>query len=436
MADVYNAQDDQNEDPQKKNQTTGESSLVGSSSAQVGGASATPSAAGVGKGGTGGYTNIQSYLGANQGDTGSAQNLEKTTAPTFDNESQNIQKQSTDYVNNAQKQLDDNSIDKTKAESIVKEAAGNYTYGAPQNDSYNQSVSKVQNALNGQYSGPTSYNYAIGADAQNLGSQLKDPGGFDTLMGNVYSNAAGKSLSQGQFALQKQFDVNNSALQDTRNNLLNKYSGLEKQRDDTVTDTTQKLGGLAEQYRNNQSSLKDYLLNQSNSLDTSEAQAEANAKAAYNALYTGRSGRDSSFANLESDGDRNAVGLNGGNPEVWLGNMNRLRDNGIWQGDPSNLHVGDGKNLSWAQLQKEHDLAQNTYALGELGARARSANAGTGHTIRNNFLDNGSALTNFYNTQDAQYANTGDEQKRSYNAIQDFLNSTAARKEQGFKVRG
>jgi hypothetical protein len=45
-------------------------------------------------------------------------------------------------------------------------------------------------------------------------------------------------------------------------------------------------------------------------------------------------------------------------------------------------------------------------------------------------------LDNFYGQQDQQYANTADQEERFYNTIQDFLNSDAERKKQGFNVRG
>jgi hypothetical protein len=50
--------------------------------------------------------------------------------------------------------------------------------------------------------------------------------------------------------------------------------------------------------------------------------------------------------------------------------------------------------------------------------------------------DRAGRLGEFYAGQDAQYANTADEQERTYNTIQDFLNSESPRKQQGFRVRG
>lgn len=420
MADVLN-QDDElsgNEDLQKQNASSG-GALVGASSAQVG--AGAPGTAGVGKGGTGGYTNIQAYLGANQGDTGSAQNLQKTVGSQFDTEANNISGQANDYVSNAQKQLNDNTIDPSKADQYVKDAAGQYSYGGSQGDAYKQSVNKVQGALNNAYTGPTEYNYALDANTQNYGSQLKDPGGFDTLMNTTYGNAAGKNLSQGEYQLQKQFDVGNKALDDTRSNLLNQYSGLETQRDNTVADTTTKLGGLAEQYRNNQSALKDYLYGQANNYDTAETQAETDAKKAYGDELSGASGRGNAWYGVANAG----------------GGAETLQNAGIW-----------GGNLSYGQLQQEQDIASHPNQEGSQMYNGPTTNIrsspdqyyamdptwlGGAHT---NFVGNNNALQDFYKNEDTKYANTGDDQKRSYNAIQDFLNTTAARKDQGFKVRG
>jgi hypothetical protein len=377
--------------------------LVGDSAGQdVGNGVST---AGVGAGGMGNWTNIQAYLGANKGDTGSAQALDKTVNSQFDTEKKTMADQSQNFLSGAQKQVDDSKVSNEQADNLIKSAADSYSWQGEQPTAYKDSVGKVQGALNKEYSGPLSYDYGFTAPTQQYGQDLKDNGGFDNLMSSIYSKAAGSPLTSGQYALQKQLDVNNEGLSNTREKLLGQYAGLEGERDNTVQNTTKSLSGLAEQYRNNQSALRDYLGRTQNDYDTKIAQAEADARAAYNNDYTqGKSGMSSI-----------GTGVFGDKSADWRSSQNIL-----------------GDNLTWDQLQREYnykDPGSGAYDSG-MGLWVGGDPAGNGWEQRNG------ALNNFYTSEDQKYANTGDQEERTYNAILDFLGQTGNKKQQGFKVRG
>lgn len=364
----------------------GSQPLVGGESQLVGNGSGV-SQAGVGAGGTGGWTNIQAYLGANKGDQGSAQALNKTVGSQFDNERKTFETDSKSTLGNAQKQVDDSRVSNEQADQSIKSAAENYSWDGNQKSEYSDGVAKMQNALNSQYAGPTNYTYNLGTQTQNYGNQLKDNTGFDALMKNVYSGAAQKPLSSGQFALQKQLDVNNQGLVDTRKNLSGAYDQLGSDRDKTVADTTSALGGYEQAFRTNQSALRDYLGQQSNKYDTAATQAEIDARKAY----------DTAFNNDQLDIVLGNGSFSSSVPKTAAG-LESLANSALyqyWLSNPGNLPG-----------------AQSIYA-----------------PVR-------PTLDSFYSTQDAKHANVGDPEERAYNSIQDFLNSNEERKKQGFAVRG
>jgi hypothetical protein len=469
------------EDPLKKSQDLnaslgggGENVVAGS--APVGGQA--PQQAGAGPGGTGGWTNIQSYLDANKGGTGSAQALDKAVGSQFGQERNAFQNDSSKFLQDAQSQVDKSRIDDKQASDYINQASGLYSYAddqgkgafTPVDDpsstqvtsdgqfsgsvlqkgtkkapapsqvespyssdqaaSYTDIVNKFQNALNKEYTGPKDYNYGFSAKTQNYGSGLKDNAGFDGLMNNLYADSAGGSLTSGQFNLQKQLDVNNKALSDSRQNLSSQYDQLGADRDKTVTDTTKGLSGVEQSYRTNQNRLKDYLGLQSNDYDTAIGQKEGEARSEYNKLYdTGKTGQGS-VGGFDSIAREDANGLPGikltydgyapenqrlGYGQDSVAAARQRVENGIY-----------GDDLTWSQLQREQDKVNPLYRgywgntadwTQDLGARKNS-------------------LNNFYSTQDNKYADTADKEKRSYNAIQDFLNSSAARKDKKFAVRG
>ena len=400
------------QNPQAPGASGGPAPLVGAGSSNVG--NNTVSQAGVGAGGGGGWTNIQAYLGANKNDSGSSQALNKEVSSQFNKERDAYTQDSAKYTQDAEKQLGESKVTTDQAGEMVKQGAANYDWGGQHKTGYQDNVSKVQGFLGGEYKGPKSYEYGFGADTQKYGNALKDNSGFDGLMNKVYSKNANSPLTSGQFQLQKQLDVNNQNLVDTRSNLNNAYSGLEQDRDKVVTDTTNKLGDHEQDFRTSQNALATYLGVQSNNYEKQVGDLEAAAKAGY----------QHSYAN-DQTGRMNAVQTSGVAADpAWYDAR------GVW-----------GSNLTPEQLQKE----QNLYNAGGYKAQQRGSyyyidNVPNGDTawqvLRDQFAGNRSHLNQFYGDQDAKYANTADEQERSFNTIQDFLKSDAKRKEQGFKVRG
>lgn len=426
---------------------------VGQGSNLVDSSGGAGTSAGQGAGAGQGWTNIQAYLNANKGDTGSSQALTNAVGSQFGKERESFSGDSAKFLDDANKQVKGSIIGNDQADQYIQQAGDMYKYDnknttggkttlgagegsqqkvtpgqeyqAPTYDnglSYGDITNKFQNFLGGQYQGPKEYNYNLSTDAQNYGSNLKDNAGFDTLMNDVYSKAAQKPLSSGQFQLQKQFDVNNENLVNARNNLSGQYDQLVADRDKTVGDTTSQLGQLENQYRGAQTGLKDYLGKQSNSYQTQIDKAEADARQSYNNEYKGGSGYGNSFSGIGFDPGREG--------DLSSGNANTLRDflNSRGLGGDSFGH------LTWEQLQKEQ-------GIGNSGEGAYKFLKQPGQTddvrdFRNQFASNTARLNDFYSAQDANYANTADPEERRYNAIQDFLGSNAARKQQGFKVRG
>jgi hypothetical protein len=405
--DLLNQNGDQTQTPELSQQTQligGDSQAVGNNITQQGSGGAA---------GNKGWTNIQAYLGANQGDQGSAQALNKQVGDQFGKEKQSYTEDAQKVQADAQKQVADSKVSNADADNAIKNSADQYSWGGNQSSDYAAGVQKMQNALNQQYAGPTSYNYAFNPTTQNYGNQLKDNTGFDALMNNVYSNAAGKNLSSGQFNLQKQLDVNNQNLVDTRKNLANQYDQLVSDRDKTIQDTTSSLGQAEQDYRTNQNALRDYLSGQLNAYDTKGKQAEIDARAAYNKDYT------TGIAGVGSYDQALRNGLSGFSTVM-----------GSTYGD--NGQAGQ----NWQDVQNILNNP-NTFRLADgaiVGSRIANAQAmANDRAWRDNAL---ATLNNYYQGADQQYANTGDTEKRSYNAIADYLGLTDPRKQQGFSVRG
>jgi hypothetical protein len=443
---AYIQQDDKlmgGEQPPNTDYPQAQAPTTGGASADVGSGGGGVSTAGVGAGGTGQWTNVQSYLDANKSGTGSAQALQNQVGSQFNQEKTALGQNAQTFLGDAQKQVDDSKIDDKKADELIGQAAGSYQWDGSGNNDYNQTVDKVQGALTNQYSGPTSYSYGFSAPTQKYGQGLKDNGAFDSVMGDVYSKSAGKDLTRGQFDLQKQLDVNNEGLSSARQRLLEQYSGLEGERDKTVADTTGKLGGLADQYRQNQTSLADYLSGAANKFSTQQAQAEQGARQSYDTEYSSGQADAGSWGNGNlNDAIRSGLLGNWG-PAISSTATHRnvdsfvnMGDNGKagvnWQ-DMQNMLNGStsiNENNFYDMLAREGvDSSNYGFESGEVMPYTRG--------IEQNYRDQANnSLQNFYSTSDQKYAGTADNEKRSYNSILDFLNQTGGRAQQGFKVRG
>jgi hypothetical protein len=223
-------QDDKQLQQGQQNQNQPVDSTGGSAGGSVGGSMGAPGGtpATFGAGGSNAWTNIQSYLNANQGNTGSAQALSNKAGSSFDQEQNNLSSQSSQAKQQAQAQVDQNNLGQDKASQLVQDAASKYNYNNPQNDQYNQDVSQISGALNAKYTAPTSFNYALGADAQNYGQGMQNDQGFQGVMQNVYNQAGAGPMGSGSLALQNQLDTNNQPLNDARTALMGKYAGFNR----------------------------------------------------------------------------------------------------------------------------------------------------------------------------------------------------------------
>jgi hypothetical protein len=399
-------QDDDEQNGQAQ-QAPGSAPLVGGGSAAVGASAGANS--GVGKGGQGGWTNMQNYLSANAGDTGSAGALQQTVGSQFGKEQETMQKASGDFVNSAQDQVNKAKIGNDDADKLINESAAQYSYtGNGANQGYTQNVDKVKGALTNQYSGPKEYSYGFDAKTQDYGNAVGKEGNFDGLLKNIYSQRTEKPLSQGQYNLQKQLDVHNTKLNDTRSQLANDYQGLGSKRDETVKNTTDQLGQTEQAYRTNQNALRDYLSGKSTGLDTSISQAEADARKGYEQAASQGTG-------IGSLGYNRIASALGNQPDIA-----KRAAHGIW-----------GNNLNYNQLQKEGDVFEANRLLPNQQKDVwwYTADREPELASRRNVLNT------FYGEQDAKYANVADEDERKYNTLLDFLGSSDPRKEQGFQVR-
>lgn len=202
--------------------------------------SAPVSSAGVGSGGTGGWTNIQSYLTANAGGSKSSDVLKSTVGGQFDKEKTEFERSSGDARGAGQKELD-RTLNTDQASRVLNTISGQYAYKGPQSSAYTSGVNQLQGAMQ-NYGGPSSYSYGMGADTQRYGDGLKSDQSFQTIMGDLYRNAAGGQMGQGAMSLQRQIDQDNPLLNTARTDLSGQYSGLQNTIDSGVKDTNKFLG--------------------------------------------------------------------------------------------------------------------------------------------------------------------------------------------------
>lgn len=253
---AFLGQDDKQQDPSQQNpaQGAGQSS---SGPAQVGASGGSDvgsgvSTAGVGAGGTGGWTNIQAYLNANKDSGGSANALNSQIGGAFDKEQNNLQSSANDTKSQAQSQVDKNNIGTSEAANLVAGKANDPS-----------TVSRVNQAVNAQYQGPTSWGYGMSGQAQNYGQGVSgDDNAFQGLMNNFYNDAAGGHLNSGQAALQNQFDVNNPALQAARQNLSSRYEALKNMASSTGQDVSNSIKSAQSAVGTNRDALRGYLTDQ------------------------------------------------------------------------------------------------------------------------------------------------------------------------------
>lgn len=392
--------------------SSGQPGAIGGDQSAIVGQSAGNGA--VGAGGLGAWTNIQSYISANKNDTGSSKMLQDKVGKQFESDKAQMQSAADKTKSEAQQAASTVSEAQKNASTWLDQAGQAYRYPnkgdvimekvsnpdatAPQ-QSYSDIVGRFQGALEGEYNGPRSFDYGLSNDTQKYAQSLQDRDGFNQFMGNLYQERAGGPLSTGSRALQQQLDVNNESLVGTREKLLQDYAGLGSLRDQTVTDTTKALADAEQQYRVGQNSLRDFVGNTANELESTIGQKESEARANYETARGTGSGRAAAtWGDDLSDPTRSGL-------------ANRYNEAGLLSGD-----------LTWDQLQKEQDLFGNLIDTASFSAPLISANR--------------DALNSWYSQQDAKYADTADAEERKWNALQDILRSSADRKKQGFSVRG
>lgn len=268
-------------DPNKKQldqqpgaaQTPGQALNVGGATSDVlGGGSASAPA---GAGGGGGWTNIQSYLGANQGDTGTSDYINKQVGDQFSKEQSDLDSAGAGVVQSGVDQANKIKNDTAGSGGMLDAASSAYQWGDTQNDPYNQSVSTLKGDLNGVYTGPTSFSYGMSQPTQQYGSNLSNDKDFGQMLNQSYAQRSGQSMNDGQLALQRQLDTTNDPLQQTRQNLLGQYSGLQTKINDTVSKNNDALTHASEDYRTNQNALRGFLSGQSGDISTKIAQEQA-----------------------------------------------------------------------------------------------------------------------------------------------------------------
>lgn len=277
---AYLAQDDKQQDQNQQNQAQGQTTGV-SGPATVGGG-APVSSAGVSGGGVGGFANIQAYLAANQGTGNTGQIVQDQVGGQFDQEKQNLNEQAQQTKDQAKQAVDQNNIGQDQASKLIQDAGKNYTYNGPQNQAYTQIQNQLQQGVSGTYSGPKTFSYGVSGKTQQYGADLNNDQGFKGLMANAENEATGGRMGSGQLALQNQLDTADSRVNDARNALLARYSGLTGDIDKTSADTNTALGDYQNQYATNEQSLSNYLsgLGGTNKKAVDDAMAAQNAEEA------------------------------------------------------------------------------------------------------------------------------------------------------------
>lgn len=341
------------------------------------------STAGVGQGGTGGWTNIQSYLQANQGDTKSADLLNSQVGGQFDKESKNLQDQSNQTESQAKSQVDQNNIGQDQASQILSQASGLYNYGGNQSQDYQNLIGQIQNPLNASYQGPNQFAYGTGAATQNYGSNLSNDQGFRGMMENMYNQSAGGQLGSGLLALQNQIDTNNGALKSARSDLQGRYGALNNNVNDTTKNTNDYLSSEANQFSSNQKSLKDYLQSQQGS----DQQSINNAVNAWNADESAiQSGANKVYAGGNVRGNQNVYGTapNPHDGPPVIGQINA--DNYYDSYSPGS--VANASNIGGIDSQRNHfNTIANILGLGTIGKDGSAPTHGSWNFDSNKYND-------------------------------------------------
>lgn len=415
---AFLAQDDkQQQQPGQDPGTQGQAGASGSGFAgSSGGSTSTqPSTAGVGSGGTGGWTNIQSYLQANQGNSNSANYLNQNAQNTYDQENKNFQDQSSQAKQQGQQQADSENVNQDAATKMINNAAQYYQYntaspqtngaagsvpgqtsatGSGQSDQYGQALQPIQQLLTAKYQGPSSFSYGMGADAQRY-AQLGDDQAYHGVMNDLYNKAAGGTMGAGSLALQQQIDQDNPALNQARQNILGQYSGLQSQEQQGTQDTNAALQNAQNQFTQNQQNFRNTLTG----MGGQDKSAIDQAVQQFNASPTsGANANNIDFSTFKTSGDaanipysyagaqpgstdfiKSAFGANG-NPllQKWL--TDELQAKG------GNANEGNVAGVD--QQRNSYNVIQNALGLGGTINQDATAASGPKYSFDPNQLSN------------------------------------------------
>jgi hypothetical protein len=204
------------------------------------------STAGVGKGGTGGWTPIQAYLKANAGTTGSANALQSTAQKAFESDKSRMDSQAS-QAKQGYDQAKSQQVGKDQASQMVEQ----YAQG-------NGNLSQVQNYLNGSYQAAP-VDLTQSAQTQQYGKGVSgDRTGFKAIMNTLYNQGSQGRMGAGMKSLQGQLDQDNAAVNTARSNLANQYAGI-NQASEQYADLNAQMGQLETDYRDGQTAVKNQL---------------------------------------------------------------------------------------------------------------------------------------------------------------------------------
>lgn len=254
-----------------------------------------------GSGGQGNWTNIQNYLNANKGvdssgvlksqftdklggeksrleneattakDTAAA---ERAKVVGTDKASQLIQDQNNYKVESTSNYNDSYdttpyTTGTTTTGTTGLKSSGGLAVGGNTNkewnvygkgDNYDSTVGTLRGSLDAKYEGPDSFNFEQDQGLLNRGELLG--GGLDEykkFLGDIYGDAAGRGLTQGQRALQSQLDMSSSNFGANRQNAQNALGDYKSAYDTLVPETQSAIENAMSGFATGQSDLRNYL---------------------------------------------------------------------------------------------------------------------------------------------------------------------------------
>lgn len=206
------------------------------------------------------WTNVQAYLGANKDNNSSSKLLEDNVGSQLSAEKQNYDTEAGKSLNAAKEKTDESSW----VANNFNNNLGSATSGSYNNDYLNRS----KNLLNNNYQAQP-FSYAANTKTTDYGNALKKDDSFYNLQNDLYTKAAGGSLSSGQKALQTQLDANNENLASTRDKLLKDYAGFSDNLNSNIAGVNNNINEYQNQYNTNKNNLSNSVNSQNTTLNNS-----------------------------------------------------------------------------------------------------------------------------------------------------------------------